>query len=86
MPVSTKHGMIHTAKQIMQYFKDHPKACDTVEGITKWWLIRQRFEVSVGLVQQALDYLVAESMIERKSNIGGEDVYSLAQTQSKDQR
>ena len=75
MPDSNEAEMIHIANEIKRYIKDYPNAADTLEGIAKWWLLRQRYEESVSLVQEALDYLVLESVVERKTNIGGDHVY-----------
>lgn len=83
MPAHTEPETSGIAEQIMQYFEHHPHARDTVEGITRWWLVRQRFETSLELVQRALDHLVAESKIERKPTPGGKDLYALAPTKPK---
>lgn len=63
------------ANEIRRYLSAHPDGVDTAEGIAKWWLPRQRLEESAFLVRQALDYLVAESVIERKVNRSGEYLY-----------
>ena len=64
------------ASEIKRYLNAHPEGADTVEGITKWWLPRQRLEESALLVRQALDDLVAQAFIERKENPGGGHLYS----------
>jgi hypothetical protein len=75
MPNNEKAQVMRTANEIQRYLESHPNAADTAEGIAEWWLLRQRFEDSVVLVQEALDYLVAESAVARKKNLDGEQVY-----------
>ena len=44
----------NVAREIESYLSMHPNAADTLEGVVKWWLIRQRFEESMNLVSKAL--------------------------------
>ncbi len=67
--------VVRIANDIKKYLADHPNAADTLDGITKWWFLRQRFTESAQLVQKALDYLVSESQVERKTNLGSDYVY-----------
>lgn len=53
----------------------HPNAADSLEGIAKWWLTRQRFETSVKLVQRALDRLVAQGVLYETTTPGGKSIY-----------
>ena len=32
---------------IRQYLAEHPGAMDTTEGITEWWLMRQRVRIDL---------------------------------------
>lgn len=61
--------------QIEFYLKNHPNAADTTEGISKWWLPSGE-EVSSLLVQQAIDYLISNSIVKSSTNINGNKVYS----------
>ncbi len=63
------------ACEIKRYLGKHPHGVDTIDGITRWWIPRQRIEEASLRVQQALDYLVAESRIERKTSLDGSDLY-----------
>ncbi|OEY66745.1 hypothetical protein [Marinobacter sp. X15-166B] len=67
--------VLRVANEIKRYLGAHPDGVDTAEGITKWWLPRQRLEESAFLVRQALDYLVAESLVERKASRSGDHLY-----------
>jgi len=64
------------ADEIECYLKNHPNAADTVEGITKWWLLGQGIEESSLIVHQALDYLISKSVIKCNANSCGNKVYS----------
>ncbi|MDH5359570.1 MAG: hypothetical protein OEX03_03355 [Gammaproteobacteria bacterium] len=57
--------------EILRYLQSHPHAADSVEGIAKWWIYRQRVTEMVNKVQLALDYMVDEGVIvnNRISNV-----------------
>ena len=77
-------NIMQVAQEIQQYLCDHPCAADTLEGITHWWLVQQKVEISQSLVQQALDKLVAFSIVKVKKNRGGDAIYSSAEIEPKD--
>jgi hypothetical protein len=68
--------------QIESYLANHPHAADTLEGISKWWLPGKRIEVSRPIVQLALDYLEAKSVIKFNYNPSGNRVYSRNKSES----
>ena len=82
MRKSESSDIRYIAKEIEKYLNDHPKAADTIEGITEWWLIRQGFEVSIEMVQKALAYLVSTSVVVIKTNLSGKKVYSSKKTEN----
>lgn len=57
--------------EILRYLQSHPHAADSVEGIAKWWIYRQRVTEMVNKVQMALDYMVDEGVLmnSRVSNV-----------------
>lgn len=63
------------ANEIKRYLGNHPHGGDTIDGITRWWIPRQRIEEASLRVQQALDYLVSESRVERKTSLDGRYLY-----------
>lgn len=65
------------AEQILQYLRNHPGACDTLEGITAWWLLRNRIDISLAEAQQAVDKLVAEGVVKEREGWDGRTVYAL---------
>lgn len=71
-----------TAAAIERYLSSRPQAAETVEGIARWWLRRQRFEDSVEMVQRALDLLVRRGVVEQLSLSGGQPMYRKAPGES----
>ena len=63
------------AQEIEHYLLAHPRAADSVEGITKWWLSYQRSGESMDHVQQALDVLIAQGRIVKINNVNGTCIY-----------
>ncbi len=52
------------AEAILEYLAEHPQATDTLEGIAKWWFLRQQIRVEVERVAKALDRLIATGYLE----------------------
>jgi DNA-binding transcriptional ArsR family regulator len=51
-------------QEIVEYFRLHPAAADSLEGIVDWWLPLQRYETARAAIQQALDDLVREGIVD----------------------
>ena len=51
------------AIKILDYFRRHPRAKDSVEGIAKWWV-----DDDPVAVRNALDSLVEQELVERREN------------------
>ena len=49
----------HTVQQLSHYLWRHPNACDTAEGIARWWLLGARTSPPLPVVLSALDHLQA---------------------------
>ena len=69
------------AAAIERYLHTRPQAAETVEGIARWWLIRQRYEDSIDLVRHALDLLVRRGVVERLALSGGQPMYRRASSE-----
>jgi Fe2+ or Zn2+ uptake regulation protein len=67
----------NVAAMIVRYLKNHPHAADTAEGITRWWVMRQRYEDSIQTVQKALELLVEDGVLQGHSLTRGSVIYSL---------
>lgn len=60
---------------IINYLKQHPHACDNLEGIAGWWLQFERIEYTVDEVSRVLDDLVKKGLIVRQRVKGSENCY-----------
>ena len=66
------------AHEIMAYFRENPCAGDSVEGISRWWLMRERITESVNAVQQALEHLSSVGLVYERRMADGRKVYFAA--------
>jgi len=60
---------------ILTYLKENAKAGDTLEGIARWWVMRQNISHSVNQVQQALEALKNMGVIEEWKVSEQETIY-----------
>ena len=51
------------AMEILDYLQQHPHASDTLVGIARWWLRRQRIETMTKTVKKALDELMSLDLV-----------------------
>ena len=65
------------ANAIKQYLNEHPQAADTLEGIVHWWLLRQRYERAVSLVDDALELLVQQGVLSKIVSNGSQTIYTM---------
>jgi hypothetical protein len=49
---------------VLAYLRENPRAMDTLEGITTWWLPRQQIRFDVERVWHALELLKARGVVE----------------------
>lgn len=63
------------AAELLAYLRDHPEAADTADGITQWWIHRQRLAVVRAAVEAALEELVESGHLVRRTTAGGHVVY-----------
>ena len=68
------------AQEIERYLQEHPGAGDSIEGVTHWWLTRQRYQEATSSVQKALDLLVVRGRIEKIINYEGASIYRRKKT------
>ncbi len=62
---------------ILNYLVKHPDAKDTLEGVARWWILREQIEQSVEKVSQTLTDLVAQEFIIIKKYYNQERMYQL---------
>lgn len=70
-----EHNVKDVANAISRYLASRPNASETVDGVAKWWLLRQRYEDSVETVQRALEFLEAKGEVVRLPLSGGVVMY-----------
>jgi hypothetical protein len=70
--------VIEAAGAIQRYLADRPNAAETVEGVARWWLSRQRHADTVELVERALAYLERQGQVVRFHLAGGITLYRRA--------
>jgi len=71
----SEHDIERISAEIQQYLHKHPNAADTVEGITKWWLARHRYEEATVVVRRALEYLIARGLVAQSTNADDQRIY-----------
>jgi hypothetical protein len=64
------------ARAIERYLAKHPNAADSLEGIHRWWLLRQRYEESAQQVQEALEQLLREGVVSKRVLSDGQVLYA----------
>src|ERR1051326_2756574 len=63
--------------EILQYLERSPRASDTLLGIARWWILRQRIEALTTEVKDALDELLDLGFLIRKQRPHAQPTYSL---------
>ncbi len=58
------------AERICRYLESRPNALDSLDGILRWWLLKQKLEESTELVQAAMDYLVSSGVVDQIDSSG----------------
>ena len=69
------HDIERVSAEIQRYLQSHPHAADTLEGITRWWLTRQRYEEAATVVKKALDILIARGLVSQSTNMDDQCIY-----------
>ncbi len=57
-------GLTQIAKAISEYLSRNPKAADTIEGISQWWLPKDE-KRSTNDILCALEKLIAQGRVEK---------------------
>ncbi len=73
---SDEEEVVAVAREIENYLAVHPRAADSLEGITRWWLMRQRIHYELDLVEAALRHLCRKGVV-AASSLGDDELYSL---------
>jgi len=49
---------------ILDYLLKTPEAKDTLEGISRWWLLKEQIDISVEKISDALQYLIKNNYVQ----------------------
>ena len=60
MPIPGEHDI---SVAILRYLAENPGGMDTLEGIARFWVLRQRIENDLHNVQRAIEGLVEEQFV-----------------------
>lgn len=63
------------ATEIKHYLDEHPDAADNIDGITSWWLLRQRLKEHRDNVEKALLLLLKKGFVRQQINDDGSQIY-----------
>ncbi|MCP4254185.1 MAG: hypothetical protein GY775_12410 [Candidatus Scalindua sp.] len=65
------------ARIILNYLSKNPDAGDTLEGISRWWLNRDKIDVAVDEIAGVLEALIKEGLIEKQTMPGDNANYKV---------
>ncbi len=71
----SKRAEAAVARRILSYLHSHREAGDTLEGIMRWWMLRQRLSESSEITQRALERLVQTGEVVERRSGAGETMY-----------
>lgn len=66
MPKMTVEEKKVLASEILSYLLKNPDAGDTLEGVARFWTMRQRIDLILNDVQEALAELVAKGVLKER--------------------
>jgi hypothetical protein len=64
------------ADEIASYLREREQVADTLEGIARWWIMRQRLQEGQRKVAQAMDYLCAQGLVTTRKLPDGVVLYT----------
>jgi FAD/FMN-containing dehydrogenase len=64
------------AHEIERYLRERGQAADTIEGITRWWLMRQRLQEAQKNVAQAMEFLSIQGLVKIRKLPDGAVLYT----------
>ena len=57
----------NVARDIAEHFFKNAEAADTAEGITDWWIARQKRSNALPVIRKALNLLVEEGLVNKRT-------------------
>ena len=53
------------AQLLINYMQNNPEAKQTAEGIARWWILQQKFEDEIEVIERVIKCLTDEGIIEK---------------------
>jgi hypothetical protein len=72
----TKKKEPERAREVLEYFFRNPQAADTLEGVTRWRLLRETVHRHVEETAEAFEWLVAEGFLNETLTTYSKPIYS----------
>ena len=64
------------ADEIARYITTHKHGADTLEGVTRWWIARQRLSEAEEKVREAVEFLCEQRVMLKRTLADGTVLYS----------
>lgn len=79
-------GAPEITREVLAYLVTHPQAQDTVEGITRWWLLEEEITRRTADVRSALAELVSRGFVMERHGKDGAVHYRINQVRREEIR
>ena len=67
--------VLRVANEIARYLRERNQVADTLEGIARWWLLKQRLQEEMQRVEKAIQYLCAQGLVSQRTLPDGTVLY-----------
>jgi hypothetical protein len=79
--MSTPDDHKSATQLVMAYLEAHPQACDTIEGIARWWLMSQQINDATFAVKRALEELKKRGYVREERKADGRIFYCVQENE-----
>jgi len=81
---AARQGRTAVRQAVLRYLRNHPRASDSVTGISAWWLPEEGVEEDRTMVEEVLEELAAEALVRRFELPDGTVVFASADVVRRD--
>jgi DNA-binding PadR family transcriptional regulator len=74
------------AYDILNYLSKQPRAMDTFQGISEWWLLKEQIDSAVETVSRALELLVKKQYLTKRYTHNDKRYYQINREKVEDIR
>jgi hypothetical protein len=78
----TDPEIVRIAQSLADYLHEKNSATDTLDGILRWWLMRQSLQEQQNKVRQALEVLIDRGVISKRTLADGTELFTGGKTAS----